>query len=296
MSLVNALVLLVAAVARQTSGTATLSRPMRLDHRGIGEARLSAGRNVILNVTRDRDGTTGALDGTLAVWGANLPHPQTGAPLGNAYAAAATPVANTFRPDGSALTFQTDIPFVAFANYNWLVEVSRFRLTGTVAVAAGVVTGTGTDFDPQLDVGDQIEINGRRMTVTARTSDTAAVLDDTTFTVAAGAVAFNVARAKRMKTYAAAPAGPEQYSVTNVGGFALITFAVAPPIALDVNGVDLGETSVNVYFVTPVQVLADGTHPFNRSRVLSRTVMWTSGTHAANLLAAGRVTVEPATE
>ena len=47
---------------------------------------------------------------------------------------------------------------------------------GTIAITtAGVVTGTSTNFDPELQVGDYLkEAGGQEFICTARTSDTAA--------------------------------------------------------------------------------------------------------------------------
>lgn len=73
--------LVVADQARLTSGTTTVSTPKLAKdfaRGGDGSERLAAGRPCFLRVRRDRDGTSGALDGTLVINGANLPHPEAG--------------------------------------------------------------------------------------------------------------------------------------------------------------------------------------------------------------------------
>lgn len=56
-------------------------------------------------------------------------------------------------------------------------DASLTALTGTLAIStAGVVTGTGTNFDPELTVGATISVNGQLFRVMARTSDTAATV------------------------------------------------------------------------------------------------------------------------
>jgi hypothetical protein len=64
-------------------------------------------------------------------------------------------------------------------------------LTGTLAIATtGVVTGTGTNFDPQLKVGDTIKIGAQLFRVMARTSDTAATVLPAPTTAISGATAY----------------------------------------------------------------------------------------------------------
>ncbi len=79
--------------------------------------KVKAGQPCILEISRDRDGTTGALDGTVAVFGADLPQPDY-------IKAGVTWISQTFDPGGGvAMVFDTDIDFVAWANYNWIVRV-----------------------------------------------------------------------------------------------------------------------------------------------------------------------------
>ena len=64
-------------------------------------------------------------------------------------------------------------------------------LTGTLDIATtGIVTGTSTDFDPELTVGMTIKIGASLFRVTARTSDTAAVVSPAPATAITGATAY----------------------------------------------------------------------------------------------------------
>jgi hypothetical protein len=64
-------------------------------------------------------------------------------------------------------------------------------LTGTLAIStSGVVTGTTTDFDPELNVGDTIKIGAQLFRVTARTSDTAATVTPAPAAAISGATAY----------------------------------------------------------------------------------------------------------
>jgi hypothetical protein len=64
-------------------------------------------------------------------------------------------------------------------------------LTGTLDIATtGVVTGTTTDFDPELNVGDTIKIGAQLFRVMTRTSDTAATVLPAPATAITGATAY----------------------------------------------------------------------------------------------------------
>lgn len=70
-------------------------------------------------------------------------------------------------------------------------DADMTALTGTLAIATtGVVTGTGTNFDPQLDVGDTIKIGAQLFRVMTRTSDTAATVLPAPATAITGATAY----------------------------------------------------------------------------------------------------------
>jgi len=58
--------------------------------------------------------------------------------------------------------------------------------TGTIAIAAGVVTGTGTTF-PSWAAEGEVTVSGNTYTVNTRDSDTQLTLDDLTVAVSAGA-------------------------------------------------------------------------------------------------------------
>lgn len=105
------------STARLTgAGATSLGRPVRPGGLPSGSAELGGGRPVVLNIERDRDGTTGALDGTVAVWGAPLADPMSGS-AAVVQRSIATGASNLFDTDGVNLTY------VAPANNNWLVRI-----------------------------------------------------------------------------------------------------------------------------------------------------------------------------
>jgi uncharacterized protein len=69
-------------------------------------------------------------------------------------------------------------------------DIDDIKLTGTVAISAGTVTGTNTLFTQEVGVGSVIVVNGTRFTVTVRTSDTALTVTPANVTVTAGADAY----------------------------------------------------------------------------------------------------------
>lgn len=69
-------------------------------------------------------------------------------------------------------------------------DIGDIALSGTLAISGGTVTGTGTAFLSEIGVGDVIVANGTRFTVTARTSNTAAVVTPANVTVTAGSTAY----------------------------------------------------------------------------------------------------------
>lgn len=72
-----------------------------------------------------------------------------------------------------------------------VVDNALTALTGTLSIATtGVVTGAGTNFDPQLKVGDTIKIGAQLFRVMTRTSDTAATVLPAPATAISGATAY----------------------------------------------------------------------------------------------------------
>ena len=70
-------------------------------------------------------------------------------------------------------------------------DAAMTALTGTLAIATtGVVTGTTTNFDPELKVGDTIKIGAQLFRVMTRTSDTAATVLPAPATAISGATAY----------------------------------------------------------------------------------------------------------
>jgi len=70
-------------------------------------------------------------------------------------------------------------------------DAAMTALSGTLAIdTAGVVTGTTTNFDPELNVGDTIKIGAQLFRVMTRTSDTAATVLPAPETAISGATAY----------------------------------------------------------------------------------------------------------
>ena len=286
------------------------SVPVRVGSRGLGGERTAAGKRTTLTIYRSQDGagTNPTLDGTIAVYGMDLSNPNAGPSNGNAFAAT-TPSAYVFMGDGTTVAFQTNIPYVAFSNNNWLVEMPGFKLSGTFAVTtAGVVSGT-SGVAAQAKLGDKVMIGGFVSTITAYTDqDNFTITPAPAATIAALAVGYNLSIDRRFKTYAASvgSTNPELFIVTSgatVNGVAcgLITFAVAPPklISLPAATTPLGGVSVDVpciYFGTPTEIKATAEYRFDRSGIRTRSVMWAVGTVAANKLSAARVYLEHAAD
>lgn len=130
----------VADLARITGGTSQQTVPILSNPapRGSGGEQIAAGRPCILRVNRGRDGTTGALDGTIAVYGANLPHPE----------AMSEAQGRIFRGDAAAngatrtkYDLSASILYRAFSNYNIIVIINGVVL----AQGAGAGKYTLTD-------------------------------------------------------------------------------------------------------------------------------------------------------
>jgi hypothetical protein len=70
-------------------------------------------------------------------------------------------------------------------------DASMTALTGTLSInTSGVVTGSGTNFDPELSVGDTIKIGAQLFRVMSRTSDTAATVLPAPTTAISGGTAY----------------------------------------------------------------------------------------------------------
>jgi hypothetical protein len=346
----------IAQLGRRTSGGPTTTRPKAVQTKGTGDQRVAARRPLILTVRRAYDGASAAIEGTVKLWGAML------GMIEGALAGAAQ-TAQRFVADGVQTTFQTDIDFASFSNYNFLVRKmsdSRGAITGTVSVTAAskTVTGSGTAFDTechigakiivgtqvreiqsigsatsltvslafdstaagatatqavdgfsglsgtvavtsgspavagtntvfteQVHAGEDIVIAGNRYTILEVTSDTALIL--TSSALATNAVARAFGESMQFLTQDSTPDNGWDFGVTSgVGAKALITLGAAP----------LAGSIFEVYKVTPVEVLADGSHPFDRIQVLGQDVYWMVGTHdgVSADISATAVNIEPA--
>lgn len=169
---------IVAAIGRRTSGASTTTRPFRLGQNMQGAQRTAAKRPALLTVSRDRDGASGAIDGTVRLFTALL---------GMEFAGRTERLVG----DGVRTQFQTGIPFVAFSNYNWLVRRLYALLggvTGTVdkTAASATLTGTTTAFDTELWVGATIIVGGESRRVVSIASATSLTVDRPFNATAAG--------------------------------------------------------------------------------------------------------------
>ena len=306
---VNATVIDLASFAIGTGDLTSV--PIRTNERGLGGERTSAGKRAVLTIMRSTDGAGAnpTIDGTIAVYGLDVPNPFAQKPIGNAYATAQTPIAFPFIGDGTTVAFQTNIPFVSFSNNNWLVEMPGFKLSGTFAVAiTGVVTGT-SGVAAQSKLGDVVIIGGFRSTITSFTSqDNFTITPAPTVAIAGGAVGYNVSRDRRFKTYASSvgSTNPELYIVTSgatIDGVAcgLITFAIAPPKLIGPSTASTLATGVSadvpcVYYGVPTEIKPALEYRFDRSGIRSRSVMWVNGANVGSALSAARVYLEHAAE
>jgi hypothetical protein len=126
---------------RLTAGGPTSTTPALVGKTGIGGERIKEGRPILVEIDRARDGTTGALDGTIAVWGANLHNSYAGAALRSqvqAFQAADAGTQTDFDPT------LADMPYAAFANYNWIVIQDGNVLTQGAGAGKFTVTNPGT--------------------------------------------------------------------------------------------------------------------------------------------------------
>lgn len=116
--MINTSILSIADFA--TAATKIATKPVAVGDLGIGafkrgigsgNERLRSGKKAILDIRRfaASDATTeDTIDGTIGVWGVNLPCPLAGKPLGNAFATAATPTAAVFKAVAQAKNASTN--------------------------------------------------------------------------------------------------------------------------------------------------------------------------------------------
>jgi hypothetical protein len=274
---------IIGATPTNLTTTGRITRPIRTGERGPGSERTAAAKQALLTIMRT-DSAPAAITGNLGLYGADLANPVGGRPLGNAFATAEVPNAQAFTPNGTDTQFQSQIPFAAIvapaANADWfLAETAAFRLTGTVALSGVTLTGTGTAFDTELAVGDTITIAGALFTIATVASATAATTVESG-TAAALSVALNTTDRRRFKLFSgAAASGPEQFTITNVGGFARFDFAVAPPTGIPslygTAGIPgASPQGLNVYRVSLTEVLSQAPRLAEQNRIRSRSVLF----------------------
>lgn len=233
--------------------TAGTTKPQRVgrsrfaNEPGSGNNLFEGGAQVIMEV--ERAGTTGAL----TVYGMDFGDPN-GAP---SQLSSGVPTAQLFKGDGSTVAFQTLIPYVALSNNNWIVTSSKYQTSSTATVTAGstTVTGAATAFLTEFYPGQTILINGEMKEVLSITSNTVLTTVQPFVAAAAGVAIYSVG--------SPLPAAGIT-SITNVGGFALVTLAVAPVL----------NALINVYFGTPVTIYT-GTDRVKKLQTRSYDAMWT---------------------
>jgi hypothetical protein len=278
---------------------------VRTDDQGIGSERTRAGKRCQLDIIRADTGGA-AVVGTIAVNGADLPNPDSGKPLGNAFATAQAEQVKSFTAvQATAAYTPTGLVVPAavgsgVAKEGVFVETDAFILTATaltsaVVTAGGVFTVTGGDLTgataaathlsralPEVEPGDVVAITGTvngvaGVTVTGIVTPTTTVTAtafswDQTVAVTAGYVV-NLSQSKRFKlpVTLATVAGPRTVGLTSVTAGDAIVCTFAAPIA---GAYVPAGARINVYAVTPTEILAAGAHMVEKVAVRSRTMMW----------------------
>jgi hypothetical protein len=159
----SALLAILDQAAIASAGPAAFT-PVICSRNGNGSEKFGAGRPAILEVLRIQDGafdatsgTVPILNGTIGVWGADLPHPDTGAP------------SKVQRFPGSAgatgrtvFTTTTDMPYVALSANNYIVLKNGVPLPPIAGVTGFAITdgtlktiitlGTAAAVNDKIDV------------------------------------------------------------------------------------------------------------------------------------------------
>lgn len=217
---------------------ATTLKPVETRRRP-GTDRTAGKRPSLLRIQRS------ALVGTVSVYAIDCPEidynggptstltPAAGgtATGGTAWSSTADHWANKTQLAAAAATFQTDIPYAAFSNYNWLVRIDREEMvtktsTATIVTGSPIVTGAASAFRKEIVVGGLITIGTETKTVVAVISDTV-LLCDTPFTQTGASGLTITALDTRVLQYngsASAAGSRDDFKVTDVGGYGLITF------------------------------------------------------------------------
>lgn len=258
------LILCLRAAVNALATRPVLSSYARLPNNAapVGDQRVAPNRPAILKIFRDRDGANGALVGTVSVWGANLGNPDMGS-------------ANTqvFKGDGVATNYDSTIPYVAFLNYNWIPIIFRADLiakTGTLSSTIGtpaIVGAGGSIFTTEFMPGMTIKFNGEVHVVQEVTDDTHLTLEDNAAATVAGATLTGSTFPCQLLT--------TDFTIANNGGNGRLTLAAAAQAPLG--------SRIELHFVVPKQIVADGAHPYENVGIRAMTAMWALfGANAAN--------------
>lgn len=281
-----------------------ISLPIRPDGAGIGSERTRPGKQVQLDIIRADTGGA-AVVGTISVWGLNLPDPNAGKSVGNAFATAQAETVQSFTAVAATASYTSAllVPAAvspATAKEGVVVETDSFNVTATNATSAsatvgGVFTVTGGDLTgataasthlaralPEVEVGDTVTfagtidgVAGRSLSgiVTAGTTVTATAFSWNQTALCTAGRLVNTTPTKKLKypVTLATVAGPRTVGLTSVAATNPVVLTFAAPIA----GSYVPDGSrINAYVGTPVQVLATAAHMVEKLRVTSYSVLW----------------------
>ncbi len=190
---------------RLTSGGPTYSLPVLIGASPRdGSERIAAGRPCRLCIQREFDGASAAIEGTINIFGKNLPAID-GKNSGNQRMVGA---------DGTTgrTIFATNLTYVAWANYNWVVLVN------------GVVIANGS--------------------------------------------------------------GAGKCQISDGSPLAIVTFGTALAVT----------DKVQITYGVPVELMADGAHPFEDTQIIGKDLVWAKMSHAASIddLSATKGWIKPA--
>jgi hypothetical protein len=137
----------LAAAAAQTT------TPVLCGALGVGAEKFGAARPAQLHVDRDRDGASGAIQGTIGIFGAMLPHPNSGS-LSTVQRFLATASQTVFDPT------LADMPYAALSNNNWIVlkngvplaPTSGFTVTNPSTTQARITLGVAAAANDRIDI------------------------------------------------------------------------------------------------------------------------------------------------
>jgi hypothetical protein len=196
--------------------------------------------------------------GSLTVHGANWPNPWANRANSNLFKQRTTVTdANLVVGDYQHLS---NIPFAAFANYNWIAVLGEFtRLPVEIGATLGAVITSGTGAMARLDFTSETDTGDGATTV----FDLAADFDLTTHL------------AIQVKVNAIVQAA-SAFTITNNAGKIRITFAVAPgnTLAIIYQFYPKAGKEFGLSLVTPVSIVAAGVVPNGTQEITTKDLHW----------------------